>query len=74
MIFSGASPELSTNAGCMVQAACKPQPGPNFPDFNSVRTVQKVVEAVVEACECWSVNFGSWSGHLMMRLSESALF
>jgi hypothetical protein len=35
----------------MVQAACKPQPGRNFPDFNSVRTVPKVVEVVVEACE-----------------------
>jgi hypothetical protein len=58
----------------MVQAASKPQPGRNFPDFKSVRTVQKVVEAVVEVCECWSGHFGSWSGHLMMRLSESALF
>jgi hypothetical protein len=58
----------------MVQAASKPQPGRNFPDFKSVRTVQKVVEAVVEVCECWSGHFGSWSGHLMMRLSETAFF
>jgi hypothetical protein len=33
----------------MVQAACKPQPGRNFPDFNIVRTVQNVVEVVVKA-------------------------
>jgi hypothetical protein len=37
----------------MVQAAIKPQPGRNLPDFNSVRTAQKVVEA----CE---VGVGSW--------------
>jgi hypothetical protein len=41
----------------MVQAAIKPQPGRNFPDFNSGQTAQKVVEAVVEACE---VVVGSW--------------
>jgi hypothetical protein len=41
----------------MVQAAIKPQPGRNFPDFNSGRTAQKVVEVVVEACE---VVVGSW--------------
>lgn len=35
----------------MVQAAIKPQPGRNFPDFNSVRTAQKAVGVVVEACE-----------------------
>jgi hypothetical protein len=29
----------------MVQAALNPQAGKNFPDFNSVRMAQKVVEA-----------------------------
>jgi hypothetical protein len=47
----------TSESNSMVQAAIKPQPGRNFPDFNSGRTAQKVVEAVVEACE---VVVGSW--------------
>jgi hypothetical protein len=57
--WTGTSSDVGYSSGAvsarvgMVQEAIKPQPGRNFPDFNSVRTAQKVVEA----CE---VGVGSW--------------